>query len=127
MSYFYPALHNSSFKIPGGINKTDNKSDENFLIVQASTDKRYSEFIEINSDMKKKYSEFTKINFDISYINTIFTQVMSYKRLSQPGNMESPKGQDPDTVVRTNMKYPSLEGGNYTKIGGIWALNYDLI
>ena len=50
---FYPALHNSSFKIPGGINKTDNKSDENFLIVQASTDKRYSEFIEINSDMKK--------------------------------------------------------------------------
>ena len=41
-------------------------------------------------------------------------------------NMDSPKAQDPNTVVQTNKKYLRLEGGHSMKIGGIWTLKHDI-
>ena len=45
--------------------------------------------------------------------------MMIKKYLYSPGYMDSPKVQDPENVVPTNKKSPPLEGGNYTKIGGV--------
>ena len=36
------------------------------------------------------------------------------------------KDQDPTTLVPDKNKSPPLEGGNYTKIGGIWTLKHDI-
>ena len=40
---------------------------------------------------------------------------------------DSPKAQDPTTLVLANNKPPQLEGGHYTKIGGMWNLKYEII
>ena len=40
--------------------------------------------------------------------------------------MNSPKDQDTDTVVLANKKSPPLEGGNSTKIGGMWTLKHEI-
>ena len=34
----------------------------------------------------------------------------------------SPKDRDPASVILSNKKYPPLEGGHFTKIGGMWTL-----
>ena len=50
-------------------------------------------------------------------------QIKIYK--SSPDNKDSPKAQDPTTVVTYNKMAPTLEGGNSTKIGGMWIHKYD--
>ena len=42
-----------------------------------------------------------------------------------PENMDSPKAQDPTTLVPTNNKAPPSKVGNYTKIGDIWNLKHE--
>ena len=44
-----------------------------------------------------------------------------------PDNMYSPNSQDTITVVLDNKKDPSLEGGHYAKIGGMWTLKREII
>ena len=51
---------------------------------------------------------------------------MNKKQIFSPGNMDSPKYSDPDNVVPTKNKVPLLEGGNSTKIGGMWTLKHDI-
>ena len=63
----------------------------------------------MKSDMKKIYSDFIKIK-------TIITHMMAQKQNSLPGNMDSLKAQDPDTVVPNNKKAPLLGGGNSMKL-----------
>ena len=41
--------------------------------------------------------------------------------------MDSPKAQDPTTVVLSKNKSPPLEGRNYRKIGGMWTIKHDII
>ena len=40
--------------------------------------------------------------------------------------MGSPKSQDPTTAFLANNKAPPLEGGNYTIIGSMWTLKYEI-
>ena len=40
--------------------------------------------------------------------------------------MNTPKAQDPDTVVSSNKENPPLEYLHYMKNGGIWTLKYDI-
>ena len=47
--------------------------------------------------------------------------------LSSPDKKYSPKAQDTTTVVPANKKSPSLEGGNSTKIGGMWNLKHEIV
>ena len=43
-----------------------------------------------------------------------------------PEKKDSPKAQDPTTSVLANKRVPPLEGGNFTKIGGMWTLKHDI-
>ena len=104
----------------------DNKSDEKFFIMQDLMDKRDSDFTDMKSDMKKIDSDFTKMNSGINKIKKMSTDMTSQKHISSPVNMDSPKYQDPDTVVSTNKKYPPLEGGNSTKHCDMWTLKHEI-
>ena len=81
----------------------------------------------MKSDTKKKYYEFTEMKSDINEIKKIFTHMMGQKQHYSPGKMDAPKAQDTDTVEPTNEKSPRLEGGNYTKSGGVWTLKHDIL
>ena len=41
--------------------------------------------------------------------------------------MDSPNAQNPDIVVRSKKKDPSLEGGNSMNIDDMWTLKHDII
>ena len=41
--------------------------------------------------------------------------------------MDSPKAQDPTTLLPANNNTPPLEGGNSTKIGAMWTLKHEII
>ena len=75
-------------------------------------------------------SDTKKINFELnemkSVINDINIMLMVQKHNSYPGKMDSPKDQDNTTVVPTNKKAQPLEGGNSTKIGGMWTLKHEI-
>ena len=43
-----------------------------------------------------------------------------------PEKKDSPKAQDTTTLVLANKRVPPLEGGNFTKIGGMWTLKHDI-
>ena len=90
----------------------DNKLEEKVLIVQASNEKLASEFTEMKSD--------------ITDIKTTFKQIIAQKHHSSPGNMDSPKAQDTETLFLYTNKAPPLEGGNYMKIGGMWNIKHEI-
>ena len=46
---------------------------------------------------------------------------------SSPDGMDSPKAQQPNTTVPDNKQSRPLEGGNSTRIGGMWTLKHDTI
>ena len=46
---------------------------------------------------------------------------------SSPDKKDSPRAQVPTNMVPANKKAPPLEGGNSTKIGGMWTLKHDII
>ena len=105
--------------IHSGQNKVYNKLDEQFLVMQ--------DLINFNDKkMKKRYSEFTNMKSDITKTKTMFKHMMVQNQHSSPVNMDSPKYQDPDTVVSTNKKYSPLEGGNSTKHCDMWTLKHEI-
>ena len=44
-----------------------------------------------------------------------------------PDKNNSPKTNYPTTVLLDNKESPPLEGGNYTKTGGMWNIKHDII
>ena len=79
-----------------------------------------------NEKINKRDSDFTEMKSDITNIKKILTHMIAQKHNYLPGNMESPKAHDTDTVVTTKNKDPPFEGGNYMKIGGMWTLKNDI-
>ena len=63
------------------------------------------------------------------YLTQMITSMMYQIKIlkSSPDNKDSPKYQNPTTVVPDKKKDPSLEGGYYTKIGVIWTLKHEII
>ena len=43
-----------------------------------------------------------------------------------PDHKDSPKSEDPNTVVQANRRAPPLDGRNSMKIGGMWNLKHDI-
>ena len=97
----------------------DNKSEDQFLIMQASNDKLFSECTKMKSHMKKIYSESTNMSSDINDIKKILTRMMIQKRHYSPYNMDSSQAQYTSTAFLTNTKAPPLEGGSSKKISGM--------
>ena len=99
----------------------DNKSDDQFLIMQDTIDDNRQA---TDYKMKTYDSNIDKLTVLIKNID----EMMGQNQNSIPSiyYMYFPKAQDPTTVVLANNKAPTLEGGNSTKIGGMWNLKNDI-
>ena len=82
----------------------DNKSDEKFLIMQATIEANRQDY----DDKKKKLTE------DLTAMITSMMDQINISKLS-PDQKDSPKTQDTTTVVPANRRDPPLEGGHSTK------------
>ena len=96
----------------------DNKSYEQFLIIQA---KFYAYKQETNEKL-------TQITEDPKVLTETFTsmidQTNNYKL--SPAHKDTSNSTKPTTVVPSNRRAPLLDGGHYTKIGGMWNLKHDI-
>ena len=93
----------------------DNKSDDQLLTIQAMIEAK-----KINYDEKTK-------NLTADFTGMI-SQMMDQIKISKsaPEKKDSPKAQYITTVVPDNKKDPPLEGGHFTKNGGIWTLKHEI-
>ena len=100
----------------------DNKSDDQFLIMQ---DTIYDNRQATDYKMKTYDSNIDKLTVLIKNID----EMMGQNQNSIPSiyYMYFPKAQDPTTVVLVNNKAPPLEGGNSTKIGVMCNLKDEII
>ena len=69
-----------------------------------------------------------KQDYKLDKITAMVKNIMDQIQISNfsPEKVYSPKSQDPATVVPDNKKSMSLEGGNYTKNGGMLTLKHDI-
>ena len=93
----------------------DNKSDYQLLIVQADIEANRQD-----SDEKMKNITEELTAMIASMMDQIKIQKLSLNK------KDSPKNQDPTTLVPANKKAPKLEGGHSTEIGGMWTLKHDI-
>ena len=104
----------------------DNKYDEQFIIMQAKieTNKQYMKTNKQDSDEKMmKLTEY----FKAMLTSTIVSMMDHINMLKySPTQSYSPKPQDPTTAILDNRRYPPLEGGHSTKIGGMWNLKHEI-
>ena len=107
-------------------NKMDNKSDEQFLVVQDEIDvnKQETEKKEINTDEK-----LTHITEDLKVLTATITSIMDQNKNSKfsPAQKNTSNPPYPTTVVPYNRKFPPLDGRNSTKICGMWTLKHEII
>ena len=64
----------------------------------------------------------------IEDLTAMIASMMGQIKFSEysPNKKDSPKGQDTTILVLDNKRYPPLEGGHSTKIGGMWTLKHDI-
>ena len=89
--------------------------DEQLLIMKYSLDANEDKMMKIGFKSTEMKSEFIKMKSEFIKMKTVFKQMMVHNHYYSPDNMDSPKAQDPDTVVLANKKAPQLEGGSYKK------------
>ena len=84
--------------------------DDHFLIIQylIGDNKQYTD--DLKNTLKKYDSGFTKIK-------TVLKQLMVQNQNFSPDKVDSPKVQDPDTLVLANKRSPPLEGVYSMKSG----------
>ena len=102
------------------------KLDYQLLIIKAFIDGNKQAVEETKKTLKKYESEFTKINTEFTNIKTTISQLLVQNQHSSLGKVDSLKSQYQDTVVQANKKYPPLEDGKSTKIGGMWTLKHEI-
>ena len=56
---------------------------------------------------------------------TVFMMNHTNNSKSAPTRKDTPTPPDPTTVVPANKRGPPLEGGHYTKIGGMWTPKHE--
>ena len=100
----------------------NNKSDEQFIITQALIESNKQEMKSTKQDSDEKRTQFTvKYETMLAVIsNQLNTLTFS------PTHKDTPTPPDTTNVVLANRRAPPLEGGNYTKIGGMWILKYEI-
>ena len=61
-------------------------------------------------------------------LTAMITSMMYHIKISKssPDQKDSPKAQDPTTLVPDNKRDSTLEGGHYTKIGGMQTLKHEI-
>ena len=93
---------------------------EQFIIIQASIEAKKQEMKSNKKDydekMRKSTEEFKAM------LAAIKDQINNLKYLLT--HKDSPNPLDPTNVVPTNRRAPPLEGGQHTKIVGMWTLKH---
>ena len=99
-----------------------NKSDYQFLVIQATIDdNRQASDDKMNSKLDKQDYTLDKL---MAMVKNMTDKNQNSNSL--PENMDSPKAPDPTTAVPANNKAPPLEGGYSKKIGGMWTLKHEI-
>ena len=57
-------------------------------------------------------------------LTSIMDQINTFK--SSPTQKDSPNPPDPTTALPANRRAPPLDGGQSTKIGGMWTLKHEI-
>ena len=98
-----------------GQNRINNKSDNQLIITQTT----------IEADKQDSDERTKKLTSDLT---EMITSIMDQIKISKysPEKRDSPKAEDPTTVVPANKKAPPLQGGNSMRIGGIWTLKHEI-
>ena len=105
----------------------DNKSDEQFMIMQSAIEANNQNIKANQKDSDEKTIKLAK-DFKavlVPSITSIKDQINTLKYSST--KKDSPNPPDPTTVVPDNRRDPPLDGGHYTKIGGMWTLKHQII
>ena len=98
----------------------DNKSDGNFLIIQATIDSNRQDTDEKQMKTNEKLPKIT----EIIKILTAFMMYQTNNSKFSPAQRDTSTPPDPTTVVLNNRTAPPLDGVKSTKIGGIWNLKH---
>ena len=91
--------------------------DEHLLIMKATIKANIQEY----DEKMKNLTQYLK-----AIITSNITPMMYHINMSKYSTYQndSPKAQDPTTVVPDNKRDPPLYSGHYTKIGGMWNLKH---
>ena len=93
--------------------------------MQASVETNKQVTDEINQDNFELNKKLNKHDFEFSDIKAFLNNVLVQDCTYYPDNMDPQKEQNPTNVVQANNIDPPLEGGNYTKIRGMWTLKHE--
>ena len=103
----------------------DNRSDEQFLIIQATIESNRQETYDkqINTDKK-----LTNITEDLNFLTEIITSMMDQTNNSKfsPAQKDTSNPPDPTTVVPANRRDPPLDRVLSIKIGDMCTLKHEI-
>ena len=96
--------------------------DEQFIIMQAVIEANKWEMRSNKQDSGEKMTQF------IVKFETILAVISSHINTLEhsPTQKDTSNPLDPTIVVTANRKAPPLDGGNSTKIGGMWTLKHEI-
>ena len=107
----------------------DTKSDEQFLVVQATIEanKQQDDEKQMKASEKqiKTDEKLTQITENLQVLTAFMMDQTNISKFS-PSQKDTSTAPDPTTVVKSNRMAPSLEGGNSTKMCGMWTLKHEI-
>ena len=101
-------------------NNIDNKSDEQFLIIQSTIDSHKQDTDEIKMNTDEKLTQIIE-NFKVL---TAFMMDQTNNSKLSPSQKDTLTPPVPTTVVPDTRRAPPLEGVQSTKSCGMWTLNH---
>ena len=101
----------------------ENKSDEQFIIMQAAIEDNKQETKSNKKDSDEKIMQFT----ETLKVLTAFMMDQNNIQKCSTTNKDTYTPLEPTTVVPANRGAPPLEGGHSTKISGMWNLKHETI
>ena len=100
----------------------DTKSDELFLVIQATI--KYNNQ-ETDKNQMNNDEILTLLTENLQVLTALMTDKTNISK-SSPDQEDISTPLDPNTLVPTNRRAPPLEGGHSTKIGGMWTLKHEI-
>ena len=108
----------------------DNKSDDQFLIIEATIGSRKQDYDKNHNETAKKITLLTEHhNENIDTLKQILSEMKKYKNnisKSSTDQKDTSTSPDPTTTVQTNRRPPPLEGVISENIGVMWTLKHDI-
>ena len=116
LSFCDTDIDKSKFKILKGSNKTENKNEDQFILMKEEIENNKQEMKAEMKDIKETLKTFTAFMMDQTNISK-----------SSPAQKDTLTPPDPTTTVQNNKRDSPLEGGISENIGGIWKLKHEII